>query len=531
LVIPVVDLFAGPGGLGEGFSAFSAGSGRRFKLALSIEKDPAAFSTLQLRAFFRQFPRGNAPEEYYATLRGDLPVGALYDRFPVEKRAAERETWNIELGSPALPQEELDARIRAVVQHSDEWVLIGGPPCQAYSTAGRSRNRAVEGYKAEADGRHFLYREYLRIIVRHWPSVFVLENVKGILSSRVQDQQIFGRILEDLQDPVKATGTTRRAADPFTGYRLFSLSKPSAGFDIFGLPEHRADDYIVESEWYGIPQARHRVILLGVRNDITLEPAVLTRRKTLLPATCVLNGLPRLRSGLSAQSDGRSQWTSALKGILKRPLLTAIRNQAGDAVARRIMRTIRGLKVPRADRGAEFVEFESTCQYAPQWYLDNRLGGVCNNTTRAHIVEDLWRYMYASSFAAEYGRSPRLRDFPEELLPDHANIRESMGHGNFSDRFRVQLGNVPATTIVSHIAKDGHYFIHPDPSQCRSLTVREAARLQTFPDNYFFCGNRTEQYSQVGNAVPPLLAVQIAATVDQLLAATLVRTHGRLAYA
>ncbi len=531
-VIPVVDLFAGPGGLGEGFSAFTSDAGRRFKLRLSIEKEPAAFQTLRLRAFFRTFPPGgDVPDEYYAALRSEISLAELYRLFPVQHRAAERETWNVELGSPDLKEEELDGRIADAVDAREHWVLIGGPPCQAYSTAGRARNKAVQGYKAEADQRHFLYREYLRIIVRHWPSVFVMENVKGILSSRIQDHRIFARILEDLQDPLRATGVRKLPGMAFDGYRLYSLVKKSAGFDIFGLPEHATEEYIIESEYYGVPQARHRVILLGVRNDIRFQPAILQRQTASVAAMSVLDGLPRLRSGLPPDHDGKRAWKVALSEILKAKWLTPIRRAAGEQVTERIVRTVRDLRVPRADRGGEFVACTPACAYLPNWYLDARIGGVPNSATRAHIIEDLYRYLYVSTFATVHGRSPRLKDFPQELLPDHKNVGRAMGHDNFSDRFRVQLASAPATTIVSHIAKDGHYYIHPDPSQCRSFTVREAARLQTFPDNYFFCGNRTEQYVQVGNAVPPLLAIQIAAIVDGVLTAEQETEHDRRAYA
>lgn len=149
------------------------------------------------------------------------------------------------------------------------------------------------------------------------------------------------------------------------------------------------------------------------------------------------------------------------------------------------------------------------------WLHDPKLGGVLQHESRSHMPSDLHRYVFAACYAHLHDISPDLTLFPPRLLPNHANV--DAANIPFSDRFRVQRAKLPSTTVVAHIAKDGHYYIHPDASQARSLTVREAARLQTFPDNYFFEGNRTEQYTQVGNAVPPWLAKQIAEVVLSFL--------------
>jgi DNA (cytosine-5)-methyltransferase 1 len=150
------------------------------------------------------------------------------------------------------------------------------------------------------------------------------------------------------------------------------------------------------------------------------------------------------------------------------------------------------------------------------WLEDERLDGVAQHEARRHMTSDLERYAYLAHVALSSGKAPKLKDLPVELLPNHRNA--SRADAPFADRFRVQRWDEPSTTVVSHIAKDGHYYIHPDPSQMRSLTVREAARLQTFPDNYLFVGNRTQQFHQVGNAVPPLLARQIGLVVASLFA-------------
>jgi DNA (cytosine-5)-methyltransferase 1 len=173
---------------------------------------------------------------------------------------------------------------------------------------------------------------------------------------------------------------------------------------------------------------------------------------------------------------------------------------------KRVLRTIASCNFAVGSRYAEHCDKPSS---KAAWYRA-KMKGVAQHESRAHMEEDLHRYLFAATYARVHGVSPRIRDFPPELHPNHRNIQRALEGRMFNDRFRVQLADRPATTITSHISKDGHYFIHFAPEQCRSFTVREAARIQTFPDSYFFEGNRTEQFHQIGNAVPPFLAREIA---------------------
>ncbi len=509
-MIPVIDVFAGPGGLGEGFSAVGRSEGAsRFKILLSVEKDRFAHQTLLLRSFFRQFLSSRVPEDYYEFLRGKISFDLLLSRFPREATKARAEAWQATLGE--TPWSEVTERIASALRGAENWVLIGGPPCQPYSLAGRARAKGIKGYVPEKDKRHYYYREYLHVIAAHWPAIFVMENVKGLLSSTLDDKQIFHRILEDLEDPARAladgSGRCRRTHT----YRLWSLVEHG----MFG--HFKPEAYVVKAERLGVPQARHRVIILGIRDDLNVIPPLLPEMHPV-EASKVLTGLPRLRSGLSEEPDCGETWRARLREAMDRRWVTGVRKIGGNDVYDLLAETLKQLKEPRCGRGAEFIECAVSVDYAPEWFLEPKLKGVCNHRTRSHIVKDLHRYLYAACYAKVRGVSPHLGEFPPDLLPEHKNVAKALENGGlFDDRFRVQLADRPATTVTSHISKDGHYYIHPDPSQCRSLTVREAARLQTFPDNYFFTGPRTSQYVQVGNAVPPLMARRIGEKVYDVL--------------
>jgi DNA (cytosine-5)-methyltransferase 1 len=491
-MFPVIDIFAGPGGLGEGFSSLRARGRKQFEIALSIEKDPLAHETLRLRAFSRQFQILSV--EYQKLLESKADWNSLSRAHPHEAATAEGEARRIELGSESVA--DVRSLIRSAVSGREDWVLIGGPPCQAYSLIGRSRNKGNEDYRPELDHRQTLYVEYLQILADHAPPVFVMENVKGLLSAKLNSRLLFERIRDDLADPAKALRRENRSCGRrHPKYDLHALISPADGRD--AAPA----DFIVRAEAFGIPQRRHRVIILGVRRDVAIAGMRgLEETEAIETVDLTLRGVPSVRSGLSKQADSDSEWLSFMSSVRKRPWLQTVE----PMVRKKIRETLDGLEVPRRSRGAEFERLPSGATWL-------------NHSARGHMGADLERYLFASAFASVNHHSPVLSAFPTQLLPAHKNVSRSLGNGLFADRFRVQLANQPSTTITSHISKDGHYYIHPDPSQCRSLTVREAALLQTFPLDYFFCGPRTAQYQQVGNAVPPKLAQNIAAVVASLL--------------
>ncbi|MGH7238935.1 MAG: DNA cytosine methyltransferase, partial [Candidatus Saccharimonadales bacterium] len=308
-MIPVVDIFAGPGGLGEGFSSVLDIKNRPvFDIALSIEMEPHAFETLKLRTFYRQFPDG-APREYYQYLKSQLTREAMYKAYKSEAAISEEICWNARLGPQGEKTSAVRSRIDEAIGKQDPWVLIGGPPCQAYSLAGRSRNLGNPNYSAKKDEKQRLYVEYLQILADHRPAVFIMENVKGLLSATLANEHMFHRIVDDLRLPAKALARDGRK----------SRSGLSKGYRIYSLVEQRAFENgdmkgsVIRAEKYGVPQCRHRVILLGIRDDLDhVTPGILKEQSEVSVAS-VLDDLPPLRSGLSQQADSASSWKACLR--------------------------------------------------------------------------------------------------------------------------------------------------------------------------------------------------------------------------
>lgn len=515
--IPVIDLFAGPGGLNEGFAQVRDGQESVFDLIGSFEVAPEACRTLHLRAYYRTLLRNDDAkglDRYLRFVRGELTPDQLAVGQGLAELWDETEVTPSRLGEDT--RSESSERVRKALYpylprgtgHADNLVVIGGPPCQAYSLAGRSRRAHDESF-AE-DEKHFLYQEYLHFISEFRPAVFVMENVQGLLTARNvsrengqatfsdQSDRIVRQIFRDLRHPAKGAEYVLRPL-------VDDGEEPSSM------------DFVVNMSEHGVPEARRRLIVLGIRKDLAdslgerlhLSLPKDARMRTVREA---LSGLPRIRSGISRGEDSWDEWLR-----LRERGRTIFSDQ--HASFGPLPEDMPYLSDP--GRGSAFVGGVSADWPFSDELYSRPLGGLAQHESRAHMAEDLLRYEYYALHARYLQSGLKVGDLPSSLLPDHKNVREAKQKSSipFADRFRVQRWDRPSSTVTSHISKDGHAFIHPDAAQMRSLTVREAARLQTFPDDFVFCGNRTQQYHQVGNAVPPLMARRIGDLVRQLLEA------------
>ncbi|WBL16878.1 DNA cytosine methyltransferase [Sutcliffiella sp. NC1] len=345
------------------------------------------------------------------------------------------EILNKKFGNPANDKEATSSKeVISLIENSLKYnnensvsMIIGGPPCQAYSLVGRGRM----GIEAEKDNRNFLFYYYLRIVKEFSPQMFVFENVPGILSAKK------GKVFEEIQEQFDRIG-----------YSI--LSGPNSG-DLANILNF-AD--------YGIPQSRKRVLLFGFKKEINFKYPCFSKEKMIwnheLNTENVLADLPNLSPGEG--TDGLVDYDSK-----------------------------------------KLTTFQSLMR------MDSI--GVFNHQARPTQERDREIYRIAIK-KARNGEKLSYPDLPSELKT-HKN------ENVFKDKFKVHASNQIPHTVVAHISKDGHYNIHYDLTQARSLTVREAARIQTFPDNFFFEGPRTAQFVQVGNAVPPLMSEIIAKTIKK----------------
>ena len=508
--INVIDLFAGPGGLGEGFFSFQTKNHFPFQSLCSIEKDFHAHSTLRLRSFYRKIIQNNKklPKQYFEYINGNSLYPHNQDTEQLWEEAC-NETYLLTLGEDEIKDSSIFNEIKKKFDRKKPLVLIGGPPCQAYSLVGRARNKGNKNYIPENDHRHFLYQQYLKIMDIFSPDIFIMENVKGVLSSQVNGGAVFNKIISDLQTCSE-------------GYTLYSLKngKPY-NLEIDGF--HDIKEFVLASENYGIPQTRHRVIILGIKDSLLSKNIKIGKLSKKIPISVgeVIKNLPFSRSQFSNRSiyfkteNTIEKWKQNITDGINNLI-----NNDGNILDKKLIHSLQEhlLLLNNNNNKSDSLHFKYQYPYTTNhkyydFVFDSPNAQILDHVPRSHMDSDLVRYFFCAVFRETFGRNPKDYEFPRMLTPDH----KSWNSGKFVDRFKVQGLDRPASTITSHISKDGHYFIHPDSKQCRSLTVREAARLQSFPDSYAFMGKRTNQFHQIGNAVPPFLARQIATIIYEFL--------------
>lgn len=300
----IVDLFAGPGGLGEGFASFDDAGHKPFQIGISIEKETSAHRTLRLRAFLRehQAQHGALPQafiDFHAELTEEP------DWHEVDAHAwaqAEAEAHCLELGTEDASK-AIDEAIKALRRDYDDTILIGGPPCQAYSLVGRARSKGKVGYVPEEDERHYLFREYISVLDRLRPAAFVMENVKGMLSSTIKSRLVFEMLMEDLAS--LGTGKGHQ-------YELRAIHVEGGKASLREAVQ--PSDFIVRAEHFGVPQRRHRVIIVGIRSDLAKGAAGAENPVSDAARTVddVIGNMPMLRSGISRGQDDPDAWRTVV---------------------------------------------------------------------------------------------------------------------------------------------------------------------------------------------------------------------------
>jgi DNA (cytosine-5)-methyltransferase 1 len=410
-----IDLFAGAGGLSEGFIR------EGFNPVAHVEIDAAACYTLQTRQAYHYLKNSNNLKVYLKYLKGEINRNELYSKIPEEEL-----NRVINLGIGDKNNKVIFSKIDTLLRGKQVDLIIGGPPCQAYSLVGRARSQN----NMKGDPRNLLYKQYALYLQKYNPKIFVFENVLGLKSARK------GQYLRNMEKLFLKHGYLMK---------LFT----------------------VDASNFGVLQKRKRIIIIGYNKDLNCE-------------------LPDL--------EGYSQ---DLKYQVKEIFSDLPKLQAGEGV----------------DKFASYKKKKSS--YLEYYELRNGIDILTQHITRPQCDQDKKIYKIAVERWSEKKERLNYNELPE-------NLKTHQNRHSFTDRFKVVAEDeFHSHTVVAHIAKDGHYYIHPDIEQNRSISVREAARLQSFPDNYYFEGikegaNRTAAFKQIGNAVPPLLAATLANSISIL---------------
>lgn len=405
----IIDLFSGAGGLTEGFR------GSNFNILGHVEKDASASKTLMLREVYHYLKSQKNLSIYKSFMDREISLEELF--FKVPKKVLDK-TINLEIS---------DQNLSNIFNYFDNFLgnvdgIIGGPPCQAYSTIGRARNTG----KKDSDGRIYLYKYYIKFLKRYNPKFFVFENVKGLLSFKDS-----------------------------TGEKLLpkmEMEFLEAGYSI----EYK----ILNTKDFGVPQSRERLIIFGVQKKYK---------------GVTNNFFEQLEELVEPEVSVRS----AFKDL---PFLTS------------------------GEENNFYLPISN--EYIVKYFRQDDNLPLTQNISRKNNSNDLKIYRLVAK-AKSRGKNLKYDEL-DTTLQTHRHTDK------FLDRFKALSWDSPSHTIVAHIAKDGHHYIHPDIKQNRSITVREAARLQGFPDNYYFLDSRTSAFTQIGNAVPPIFSRKIAEAIVNL---------------